>query len=201
MAHRSKLRVLVIDDDEDICLYLKTFLTNEGFHVTSVTDPRDGLPQIRDGRYQIILLDLRMPGIDGLSLLREIRSVDSDLCVIVMTAYPSVETAVGTMKQEAFDYLCKPFETEDLRKVLQRAVKEKGLIVDPEERLNQSVGSKLRGLRTERELTLKQVANKAGLSVSLISQIELGKSAASISTLHKLSAALGVRMAYLFDGI
>ncbi len=183
MARQSKIRVLVIDDDEDICAYLQTFLTREGYKITTVSRPEEALPELREGRHQIILLDLRMPGLDGVSLLRAIRAVDSDVCVIVMTAYPSVETAVDTMKADAFDYLPKPFEASELRAVVQRAIREKGLVVDPEERMNHVIGGKLRGLRSGRGLTLKQVANKTGLSVSLISQIELGKSAASVSTL------------------
>ena len=115
MAQRAKLRILVIDDDEDICLYLKDFLGREGFRVTTVTKPLDALPEIRAGRHQIVLLDVRMPDIDGVELLREIRAVDSDVCVIVMTAYPSVESAIDTMKADAFDYLRKPFELEQLR--------------------------------------------------------------------------------------
>jgi two-component system OmpR family response regulator len=138
---------------------------------------------------------------DGVSLLQEIRAIDSDICVIIMTAYPSVESAVDTMKAEAFDYLRKPFELEQLRQVIQRAVREKGLMVDAEERVNQLVGARIRSIRKERSLTLKQLANKTALSVSLISQIELGKSAASVSTLRKLATALGVTLSYLFDGI
>ena len=80
-------------------------------------------------------------------------------------------------------------------------VKEKGLLVDLESRLNQEVGRRLRERRTGEALTLKQLANRTGLSVSLISQIELGKSAASMSTLHKLATALQVRMTYFFDTI
>ena len=201
MARQSKIRVLVIDDDEDICAYLQTFLTREGYKITTVSQPEEALPELREGRHQIILLDLRMPGLDGVSLLRAIRAVDSDVCVIVMTAYPSVETAVDTMKADAFDYLPKPFEASELRAVVQRAIREKGLVVDPEERMNHVIGGKLRGLRSGRGLTLKQVANKTGLSVSLISQIELGKSAASVSTLGKLSAALGVKMAEIFESV
>ena len=201
MAQRVKLRVLVIDDDEDICLYLREFLTREGYRVTTVTKPLDALPAIKDGRYQIVLLDVRMPDIDGIELLRQIRAIDSDICVIVMTAYPSVETAVDTMKADAFDYLRKPFELEQMRQVLQRAVREKGLMIDPEGRVNQVFGAKIRVLRKERHLTLKQLANKTALSVSLISQIELGKSAASVSTLRKLAAALSVSLSFLFEGV
>jgi DNA-binding NtrC family response regulator len=201
MAQRAKLRILVIDDDEDICLYLKDFLGREGFRVTTVTKPLDALPEIRAGRHQIVLLDVRMPDIDGVELLREIRAVDSDVCVIVMTAYPSVESAIDTMKADAFDYLRKPFELEQLRQVLQRAVRDKGLMIDAEERVNQLLGAKIRQLRKGRVLTLKQLANKTALSVSLISQIELGKSAASVSTLRKLATALSVSMSYLFEGV
>ena len=201
MAQRMKLRVLVIDDDEDICLYLKEFLTREGHRVTTVTSPLDALPEIKEGRHQVVLLDVRMPEVDGVQLLREVRAIDSDVCVIIMTAYPSVESAVDTMKADAFDYLRKPFELEQLRHVIQRAVREKGLMIDAEERVNHLLGTRIRQLRKDRALTLKQLANKTALSVSLISQIELGKSAASVSTLRKLATALGVTMSYLFEGV
>jgi transcriptional regulator with XRE-family HTH domain len=85
--------------------------------------------------------------------------------------------------------------------VIQAAIREKGLLVNLEGRLNQEVGHRLRERRTAAHLTLKQLANRTGLSVSLISQIELGKSAASMSTLHKLATALQVRMTYFFETI
>ena len=201
MAERMKLRILVVDDDRDVCDYLQDFLTREGYRVQTLVKPMDALLEIKEGRHQIVLLDIRMPELDGVQLLRQIRAIDSDICVIIMTAYPSVDSAVDTMKADAFDYMRKPFDNEQLRAVIQRAVREKGLTVDAEERVNQLLGSKIRQLRKERNLTLKQLANKTALSVSLISQIELGKSAASVSTLRKLAAALGVTLSYLFDGI
>ncbi|MEE8313860.1 MAG: response regulator [Myxococcota bacterium] len=201
MADRTKLRILVVDDDRDVCDYLQDFLTREGYRVQTLVKPMDALIEIKEGRHQIVLLDIRMPELDGVQLLRQIRAIDTDICVIIMTAYPSVDSAVDTMKADAFDYLRKPFDNEQLRAVIQRAVREKGLMVDAEERVNQLLGSKIRQLRKERNLTLKQLANKTALSVSLISQIELGKSAASVSTLRKLAAALGVTLSHLFDGI
>jgi len=201
VSQRTKLRVLVVDDDEDICLYLREFLTREGFKVTTVSKPADALMEIREGRHQIVLLDVRLPGVDGVDLLRQVRAIDSDICVIVMTGYPSVQTAVDAMKAAAFDYLQKPFDLQALRAVLERAIREKGLIVDAEERMNQMLGARIRELRKGRVLTLRQLANKTALSVSLISQIELGKSAASVATLRKLATALGVSLADLFDGV
>ena len=85
--------------------------------------------------------------------------------------------------------------------MIQAAVREKGLLVDLETRLNQVVGGRLRERRNASGLTLKQLANRTGLSVSLISQIELGKSAASMSTLHKLATALQVKMTYFFETV
>ncbi|HXZ84750.1 MAG TPA: response regulator [Myxococcota bacterium] len=196
-----KLRVLVVDDDEDICLYLREFLTSEGFRVATVSKAADALVEIRQGRHQIVLLDVRLPGVDGVELLRQIRAIDSDICVIVMTGYPSVQSAVDSMKAAAFDYLQKPFDLRDLRAVLERAIREKGLVIDAEERVNQLLGTRIRAQRKLRGLTLRQLANKTGLSVSLISQIELGKSAASVATLRKLATALGVALSTLFEGV
>ena len=201
MAESMKLKMLVVDDDQDVCDYLQDVLTREGHRVSTLVKPMDALLEVKEGRYQIVLLDIRMPELDGIQLLRQIRAIDSDVCVIIMTAYPSVDSAIDTMKADAFDYLRKPFDNDQLRDVIQRAVREKGLMVDAEERVNQLLGAKIRVLRKERDLTLKQLANKTTLSVSLISQIELGKSAASVSTLRKLAAALGVSMSYLFEGI
>ena len=108
---------------------------------------------------------------------------------------------IATMKNQAFHYLQKPIDDDELRAVLREAIKEKGLLVDLETRLNAEVGRRIREKRHAQPLTLKQLANRTGLSVSLISQIELGKSAASMSTLHKLSTALGVPMTFFFETV
>ena len=199
MGGPQRLSVLVIDADEDMSGYVTDFLSAEGYSANAISEPSDALDEIKRGRYQIALLDLELPAIDGVALLQQIRSVNSDLCVIVMTAKPSVESAVATMKSKAFDYLQKPFHLEDLRRVLREAIREHGFLVDLDDRLNAELGRRLRARRTERGLTLRQLANRTGLSVSLISQIELGKSAASLSTLHKLAKALVVKMTYFFE--
>ena len=201
MATKQRLDVLVVDADEATTLELKDLLTEDGFQVHVLSDPAHAVEEVRRGRYQLVLLDVSPPAERGVDLLQQIRSVDSDLCVIAMTALPTVEVAVRTLKHQAFDYLQKPIAPEEMRAVVQEAVREKGLLVDIETRLNQVVGHRLRERRKGLDLTLKQLANRTGLSVSLISQIELGKSAASMSTLHKLATALGIRMTYFFETI
>jgi two-component system OmpR family response regulator len=201
MATKQRLDVLVVDGDEATTLELKDLLTEDGFQVHVLSDPARAVEELRRGRYQLVLLDVSPPADRGVDLLQQIRAVDSDLCVIAMTAMPTVEVAVRTLKHQAFDYLQKPIAAEEIRAVVQQAIREKGLLVDIETRLNQVVGLRLRERRKGLDLTLKQLANRTGLSVSLISQIELGKSAASMSTLHKLATALGIRMTYFFETI
>ncbi len=143
---------------------------------------------------------MRLP-IVSTNALHSGRRADSDLCVITTTSSPTVEVAVRALKSQAFDYLQKPLKEEELIAAIQGAIREKGLLVDLETRLNQVVGQRIRERRSGESLTLKQVANRTGLSVSLISQIELGKSAASMSTLHKLATALQVKMTYFFETV
>ena len=157
------------------------------------------MDKLKEKQYQIIILDLKMPGISGEELLKKIREFDKDICIIIYTGYPSIKSAVETMKYQVFDYLKKPLEIDAFREVIKKAIKEKGLVMSPEESLNREIGRKIRELRKKNGLTLKHLANRTGLSVSLISQIELAKTSASVSTLYKIASALGVKMSYFFS--
>ena len=201
MASKQQLSVLVVDHDEGSNVQIKDVLTTEGYQAEVLNDPEQVVEAVKQGRYQMVILDVSPPEERGIALLERIRAADSDICVIAMTGLPTVEAAVRTLKNRAFDYLQKPLEAEERRAVIQSAVREKGLLVDLETRLNQLLGKRLREKRSAAQLTLKQLANRTGLSVSLISQIELGKSAASMSTLHKLATALQVRMTYFFETV
>jgi len=201
MASKQQLNVLVVDHDEGSNVQIKDVLTTEGHQAEVLNDPEQVIGAVKQGRYQMVILDVSPPEGRGIALLERIRGADSDICVIAMTGLPTVEAAVRTLKNQAFDYLQKPLEVDELRAVVRSAIREKGLLVDLETRLNQVVGKRLRERRTAAQLTLKQLANRTGLSVSLISQIELGKSAASMSTLHKLATALQVRMTYFFETV
>ncbi len=201
MAEKNRLNVLVVDPDESTVLELKEWLTNEGYRASALTDSVSVVDEIKHGRYQMVVLDVSPPADPGIELLQRIRAADSDICVITTTNMPTVDVAVRVLKAQAFDYLPKPIAVEEISAVTEAAIREKGLLVDIEARLNQIVGARLRERRTEAGLTLKQLANRTGLSVSLISQIELGKSAASMSTLHKLSTALQTNMTYFFESV
>ena len=194
----QRLRVLVVDDDAAIGELLDTLLTNDGFEVTVVSDPLKAEETARARRYHLALLDLMMPRQDGLETLRRLRRVDRDLAVVIVTGYPSLETAVDAMKLEAMDYLRKPFTVEELRAAIDRALKKKGLARTPEEQLHRAIGEAVRRLRHERGLTLKQLAERAGLSISQISQVERAESSPSLASLYRLAVALETRVQDLF---
>ncbi len=192
------VKVLVVDDDPAILEFMETFLTKDGFDVTTIADPKDAPEEVKDGGYHLVVLDLMMPGLGGVEVLEQIRKVDSDVAVVIFTGYPSLDTAVQSMKLDAVDYLKKPFNPDEFREVLDRVMRKKGLLRTPEENLHRVIGETIRGLRKDRSLTLKQMARRTGLSVSLLSQIERAESSASISSLYKIATALDVRIQDLF---
>ncbi len=201
MSQSQRLNILVVDPDEETNIYLKSVLSEEGYRVSALTDPVSAPEEVRNNRYQLVVVDVSPENEAGMAALQQLRGSDSDLCIIATTDFPTVEMAVSAMRQHAFNYLRKPLDSDELRAVMREAIRDKGLLVDLETRLNLEVGRRIRERRHSRPLTLKQLANRTGLSVSLISQIELGKSAASMSTLHKLATALGTKMTYFFETV
>ncbi|MAI79917.1 MAG: two-component system response regulator [Deltaproteobacteria bacterium] len=201
MSKEHQLNVLLVDRDAASTAELKRILTTDGFQVEVLNEPDRAAEEIRSHGYQLVILDVSPSNQAGVRALEEIRLQDDDLCVIATTEVASVEMAISTMKKQAFHYLQKPVDEEEIRAVLEEAIKAKGLHVDQDTRLNVEVGRRIRERRHGCPLTLKQLANRTGLSVSLISQIELGKSAASVSTLRRVSTALGVRMGHFFETV
>jgi two-component system OmpR family response regulator len=194
----APVRVLVVDDDKAICEYMETFLSKDGFEVKTLNDPSLAPDEVKVGGYHLVVLDLMMPKMDGVQVLERIRKVDNDVAVVIFTGYPSLETAVQSMKLDAVDYLKKPFNPEEFRVVVDRVMRKKGLLRSPEENLHRVIGETIRNLRKDRNLTLKQMARRTGLSVSLLSQIERAESSASISSLYKIAVALDARIRDLF---
>ncbi|MFQ5964143.1 MAG: response regulator [Candidatus Scalinduaceae bacterium] len=198
---QHKINILIIDDDKDVCEFLKKLLKEDGYNVNALTRPKRTLQELKKKTYHLIILDLKMPDIRGEALLKEIRKVNSDISVIILTAYPSVDSAVQTLKNNAFDYVKKPFKIEKLRQTMKDALRSRMLLIEPEEELNIKIGNKLRELRKEKKLTIKQLAERADVSLSLVSQIERAESAASISTLNKIVAALNIGLREFFEKI
>lgn len=192
------IRILVVDDEPDICEYVKLLLAQSGYEVTALTDSKQVIPTLRKTEFHIVILDLMMPHVSGLEVLDQIRKIDDDIAVVVFTGYPSVDTAVQSLKHKVSDYIRKPFDVDAFQKTIETILRDKGLLTNPEEELHKTIGALIRGFRKERGLTLKQLSRRTGLSVSLLSQIERAESSASVSSLFKISAALDVRLTELF---
>ena len=121
-------RILVVDDEPIIREVLQEILTREGHALTMAPDAESGLKALQEGEYDLVLLDLMLPGMGGLETLKEIRELDPDLVVVMVTAYGSVETAVQAMRMGAHDYLTKPFKNEDVLRTLRHGLRHRRLL-------------------------------------------------------------------------
>lgn len=191
--------VLIVDDDQDVCVHMqRLLLENNGINAATLNDPTKTLDKLREGTYHIIILDLVMPGMHGIDLLNQVRRYDDDIAIVVVTGYPTVETAVQSLKHSVSDYIRKPFDAEEFHTTIEAILRKKGLLSNPEEELHATIGKSIRQLRKEHGLTLKQMSRRTGLSVSLLSQIERAESSASVSSLFKIATALDSKLTSLF---
>ena len=115
-------RILIIDDDDGVCYSLARLLSNDDRRVTAVQTPEAGFEALRGEDPDLLLLDIKIPGADGLELLRKIRAERPRQLVIMMTAHGTTETAIEAMKRGAYDYLMKPFDVEVLNSVVAKAL-------------------------------------------------------------------------------
>lgn len=130
-----KIKVLIIDDELMICKTLEAGLTDIGYDVATVLNGKDALKKISSYKPVIVLTDMRLGNENGIDLIDDIKKIDSDIEVIVMTAYSDIISAVLAIKKGAFDYINKPFELEEIKIILERAyqnykIKNKILILE-----------------------------------------------------------------------
>jgi DNA-binding NtrC family response regulator len=120
-------RVMVVDDEENIRDVLSSYLTTLGYDVVTAQDGEDALKKFGRRGFDLIISDLLMPTIDGLELLKKVREEDKDVIFLMITGYPSIETAVEAIKKGAYDYITKPFHMEDVKIRIERAFEKKNL--------------------------------------------------------------------------
>jgi two-component system response regulator PilR (NtrC family) len=123
-------KILVVDDDQGIRDFLEIMLSREGYEVTCASDANKALHHCKKENYDLILTDLKMPKIDGIEFLKEVKDICQETMVILMTAYASPETAVSAMKEGAYDYVEKGFDLEDIKTIISSALDKKGVTRD-----------------------------------------------------------------------
>ncbi|OHB36154.1 MAG: Fis family transcriptional regulator [Planctomycetes bacterium GWA2_39_15] len=125
-----KNKILIVDDEKLMRVSLEDKLTKEGYAVSSLSNAVEGVKLLQSTNYDAVITDLRLPKMDGMDFLREIKKASPDTVVIIMTAYGSIENAVTAMKEGAYDYVTKPFSLEELIIKLQKALKHKDTIAE-----------------------------------------------------------------------
>ncbi len=198
----SLIDIAVLDDDADFRNYLEDLLRDEGlYNVRTFSHPEPLFDAGETKPPDIVLLDMKGGDFRGDRVMEQLLTRWPQICVIVITGYPSLEDMRATFKQRAFDYLAKPFTIAQLRQTLANAVTAFGLGKTPQDRLREKLGHKIKMLRVERDWSLKDLANSARLSVSQISSIERGANLPSIESLLAICRAFEKRPSELLASI
>ncbi len=127
MTDNGEIGILVVDDEASVRDSLSKWFREDGFRVGSAANASEAMDVLSASSWDIVMLDIKMPGMDGLELHRRIREVDDDVIVIIMTAYASVDTAVQALKDGVYDYVSKPFDTDDLTHLIRNAIEKRQL--------------------------------------------------------------------------
>jgi DNA-binding NtrC family response regulator len=149
-----KISILIVDDEESVRDSLYNWFIEDGYRVDCAEDAKKALAKLESDAYDIILADIKMPGMDGMEMLKRIKALRKESIVIIMTAFATVDTAVQALKDGAFDYVTKPFDPDDLSHLIRNASKQISLSEENE---------KLK----ERVVSLENVENLVGNSESM----------------------------------
>ena len=195
------IRILILDDDPPTCAVIQSALTNRDFQIDTVSDPSLVESTLRGSQYHLVILDYVLPGLEPDQVFAWIRETQPDANVVVVTGYPSVDSALNCLRARTYDYLTKPFQVDQLREIVFRCLESKGLLRMTEEALRESLGNAIRERRKALGLTLSNMSDRTNVSLGYLSQIELGKNSASIETLYRICLALGMKMSELFQAV
>jgi DNA-binding NtrC family response regulator len=127
---KENSRILVVDDEPMVCISLTNWLREENYFVQSVNDGPSAIKAVSEQAWDIVLLDYKMPGMDGIEVLRQIKELAPQTVVLMMTAYASITNSVQAMKEGAFDYIVKPLDVEELTLMLNKIVERQQLITE-----------------------------------------------------------------------
>ena len=124
----SDIKILIVDDEASIRDALTQWFELDGYNVSSAEDANAALLKLQQGPWDIVMLDIKMPGIDGLELQRRIKKIDRNIITIMITAFASVETSIQALKEGAFDYIVKPVDPDDMSHLIRNAVEQRRLL-------------------------------------------------------------------------
>ncbi len=187
--------ILVTEDGKTQREMLRDFLVGEGYDVLEAEDGKKAIARVKDSHVDIILLDYKMPSMDGMEVLKEMKSINPEIDVIMMTAYGTIETAVNAMKEGAYDYVTKPVELDELLVLLER-ISEKRDIIRENEILKDNLRDK--GVTADQIIyqgrAMEEVVNMAGrVAASRAAVLIRGESGTGKELISKLIHNLSPR--------
>lgn len=189
-------RILIIEDDSTLRVTLQNFLTKQGFDVNSAETGEAGLVLTQQGPFDLILVDLRLPDMSGLDVIKRMVDAGEEAVMVMMTAYPEVRTAVAAIKAGAYDYINKPFDLEDLRGLVARSLEVRHLRREVAWRRAQSAdqapGEMVGASAAFRQLvaTTERIAAAARVPVLILGESGTGKEHIA-QAIHRLSPRAG----------
>ncbi len=162
MAEAPTPKILVVDDEEIIRIGCQRILEDSNFQVDLAENGRIGLEKVKASSYDLVLMDLMMPEMNGMELLDEIQKLDKKIVCIVITGFATIETAVDAVKKGAYDYLPKPFTPDEFRAKVNRGLEKRRLIIEAEK------------LREERDRNLLECSNEKTRTLSIVNCMSEG---------------------------
>jgi len=194
--------VAVLDDDLDFRNYIEDLLGDEGKYTVRTFAESEKLFAAAETRVpDIVLLDMKMGATKGEEVLEQLLMRWPELCIVIITGFPSMESMRNTFRLRVFDYLAKPFSIAQLRQVLQNAIEQYSLGRTPQDRLRERLGHRIKLLRVERDWSLKDLASATKLSVSQISSIERGANLPSVESLLAICRAFDKKPSEILTAI
>ncbi len=205
----EEIRIMLVEDNLPVAESIKNYLALENFDVVIYREASEALTALQKASYHLILLDLKLPRMSGQKMLKRMRQRGWTIPVIIITAYPSLESAIETFKLQASDYIQKPFTMSHLLRAIHIVIEERGITVNKKRRITtdreeisiSKVGKKIKSLRHGKQLTLEQLAKEAGISPILLSKIEAGSGSPSLSAVSRIAKSLQISLKYLFEDI
>jgi len=194
-----KAKILIIDDDKDVCDVLSRNLARDSYDVSCAYSGADGITMLKESVYDLVILDLKLPDMAGTEVLSAIREFNKKLSVVILTAYPSVDSAVSSFKSCIADYIKKPFKIDNIREVIRKELIRRQSEMETKITKIPDIGVRMKEMRRQKGWSLDVLAGKAGLSKSFLSEMERGGRCPRLDTLQRISAALGISVYFFFE--
>ncbi len=189
----SEETILIVDDDPSLRSMLSEFLTERKYHVLLAEDGEQALKLLKPGSTHVALVDLKLPGMDGIETVKAIKEKDANVLIVMMTGYPSTESAVRALRYHVYDYLIKPFELAGLDRMIRKAVEEQKV-----QAVNEDLRKRISDMNMHLQRRIEELSFIRKIGADIESKTELDEILRTVLTGLTAGEALGFNRAFLF---